>query len=159
MRLPVEIAAVVAGIIGGPLLPRATWLPILQTVCHGSKAVTCLWRVIHFQRQKLMAIPEYIPPKPAINQRCLPFPPNTPKEESGLIRLLHQDVVAVLGGDNQMIAVCLECRGQVSPETPAMETQDLHKSLSQPGPKAFSRRFQIPKPATPFCWTQSAADQ
>lgn len=53
----------------------------------------------------------------------------------------------------------LERRGQAPPEAPATETQDLHKSLPQPGPKAFSRRFQIPKPAAAFCWTQSAAGQ
>nr|7QH7_I Chain I, 39S ribosomal protein L10, mitochondrial [Homo sapiens] len=29
-------------------------------------------RVMHFQRQKLMAVTEYIPPKPAIHPSCLP---------------------------------------------------------------------------------------
>ncbi|GAB1296737.1 39S ribosomal protein L10, mitochondrial [Apodemus speciosus] len=41
------------------------WLPTLQTVRYGSKAVTRHWRVMHFQRQKLMAVTEYIPPRPA----------------------------------------------------------------------------------------------
>jgi hypothetical protein len=31
-----------------------------------------------------------------------------------------------------------ECRGQASPETPAAETQDLHKSLPQPGRAALA---------------------
>uniref|UniRef100_A2A715 Large ribosomal subunit protein uL10m n=1 Tax=Mus musculus TaxID=10090 RepID=A2A715_MOUSE len=99
------MAAAVAGILRGGLPPRAAWLPTLQTVRHGSKAVTRHWRVMHFQRQKLMAITEYIPPKPAINPRCLPPPPKPPKEESGLVRLLRQDIVAVFR-DNRMIAVC-----------------------------------------------------
>ncbi|EGW05265.1 39S ribosomal protein L10, mitochondrial isoform X1 [Cricetulus griseus] len=99
------MAAAVAGILRGGVPPRAAWLPTLQTVRHGSKAVTRHPRVMHFERQKLMALTEYIPPKPAINPRCLPPPPKPPKEESGLIHLLRRDIVAVFR-DNRMIAVC-----------------------------------------------------
>ncbi|CAH6775993.1 39S ribosomal protein L10, mitochondrial [Phodopus roborovskii] len=99
------MAAAVAGMLRGGLPPRAAWLPTLQTVRHGSKAVTRHRRVMHFERQKLMALTVYIPPKPAINPRCLPPPPKPPKEESGLIHLLHRDIVAVFR-DNRMIAVC-----------------------------------------------------
>ncbi|MEJ1285347.1 mitochondrial ribosomal protein L10 [Cricetulus griseus] len=104
-ELPVAMAAAVAGILRGGVPPRAAWLPTLQTVRHGSKAVTRHPRVMHFERQKLMALTEYIPPKPAINPRCLPPPPKPPKEESGLIHLLRRDIVAVFR-DNRMIAVC-----------------------------------------------------
>ncbi|XP_075847046.1 large ribosomal subunit protein uL10m [Microtus pennsylvanicus] len=99
------MAAAVAGILRGGLPPRAAWLPTLQTVRHGSKAVTRHRRVMHFERQKLMAITEYIPPKPAIHPRCLPPPPKPPKEESGLIHLLRRDIAAVFR-DHRMIAVC-----------------------------------------------------
>uniref|UniRef100_A0A8C9LWR7 Large ribosomal subunit protein uL10m n=2 Tax=Piliocolobus tephrosceles TaxID=591936 RepID=A0A8C9LWR7_9PRIM len=80
-------------------------LPTLQTVRYGSKAVTRHRRVMHFQRQKLMAVTEYIPPKPAIHPACLPSPPSPPQEETGLIRLLRREIAAVFQ-DNRMIAVC-----------------------------------------------------
>ncbi|XP_006166155.1 39S ribosomal protein L10, mitochondrial isoform X2 [Tupaia chinensis] len=60
---------------------------------------------MHFERQKLMAVTEYIPPKPAVNPRCLPPPPRPPKEETGLIRLLRREIEAVFQ-NNRMIAVC-----------------------------------------------------
>lgn len=80
-------------------------LPTLQTIRCGSKAVTRHRRVMHFQRQKLMAVTEYIPPKPAINPRCLPSPPSPPPEETGLIRLLRREIDTVFR-ENRMIAVC-----------------------------------------------------
>lgn len=86
-------------------LKLTAWLPTLHNVRHGSKAVTRHRRVMHFERQKLMALTEYIPPKPAINPRCLPPPPKPPKEESGLIQLLRREIVAVFR-DNRMIAIC-----------------------------------------------------
>nr|XP_054112299.1 39S ribosomal protein L10, mitochondrial isoform X1 [Callithrix jacchus] len=60
---------------------------------------------MHFQRLKLMAVTEYIPPKPAVNPTCLPSPPSPPQEETGLIRLLRREIAAVFQ-DNRMIAVC-----------------------------------------------------
>ncbi|XP_062071783.1 large ribosomal subunit protein uL10m [Lepus europaeus] len=99
------MAAAAVAVVRGGLLPQAGRLPTLQTVRHGSKAVTRHRRVMHFERQKLMAVTEYIPPKPAINPRCLPPPPSDPKEETGLIRLLRREIAAVFR-DNRMIAVC-----------------------------------------------------
>uniref|UniRef100_G3RMZ4 Large ribosomal subunit protein uL10m n=1 Tax=Gorilla gorilla gorilla TaxID=9595 RepID=G3RMZ4_GORGO len=99
------MAAAVAGMLRGGLLPQAGQLPTLQTVRYGSKAVTRHRRVMHFQRQKLMAVTEYIPPKPAIHPSCLPSPPSPPQEEIGLIRLLRREIAAVFQ-DNRMIAVC-----------------------------------------------------
>lgn len=87
------------------LLPLPGRLPTLQTVRHGSKAVTRHWRVMHFERQKLMAVTKYIPPKPAINPRCLTPPPKRIQEETGLIRLLRREVAAVFQ-NNRMIAIC-----------------------------------------------------
>lgn len=63
----------------GPcLLPGR--LPTHQIIRCGSKAVTRHRRVMHFERQKLMAVTEYIAPKPVVNPRCLPPPPSPPKE-------------------------------------------------------------------------------
>nr|XP_004311580.3 39S ribosomal protein L10, mitochondrial [Tursiops truncatus] len=103
--LPVAMAAAVAGMLRGGLLPQAGQLPIRQLVRYGSKAVTRHRRVMHFERQKLMAVTEYIPPKPAVNPRCLPPPPRPPQEETGLVRLLRREIAAVFR-DNRMIAVC-----------------------------------------------------
>ncbi|XP_003260039.1 39S ribosomal protein L10, mitochondrial-like [Nomascus leucogenys] len=99
------MAAAVAGLLRGVLLPQAGRLPALQTVRYGSKAVTHHRRVMHFQRQKPIAVTEYIPPTPAVNSTCLPSPPGPPQEEMGLIWLLRREIAAVFQ-DNQMIAVC-----------------------------------------------------
>ncbi|XP_037350158.1 39S ribosomal protein L10, mitochondrial [Talpa occidentalis] len=99
------MAAAVAGMLRGCLLPQAGWLPTIQTIRHGSKAVTRHRRVMHFERQKLMALTEYIPPKPAVSPSCLPPPPKPPQEETGLIRLLRREIEAIFR-DNRMIAVC-----------------------------------------------------
>ncbi|KAG8514908.1 39S ribosomal protein L10, mitochondrial [Galemys pyrenaicus] len=80
-------------------------LPTIQTIRHGSRAVTRHRRVMHFERQKLMALTEYIPPKPAVSPSCLPPPPRPPQEETGLIRLLRREIEAIFR-NNRMIAVC-----------------------------------------------------
>uniref|UniRef100_A0A8C9ILH0 Large ribosomal subunit protein uL10m n=1 Tax=Piliocolobus tephrosceles TaxID=591936 RepID=A0A8C9ILH0_9PRIM len=96
----------------GGLLPQAGQLPALQAVRYGSKAVTRHRRVMHFQRQKVMAVTDYIPQTPAVTPTCLPSPPaDVPLviafqfQEGGLIRLLRQEVAAVFQ-DNPMIAAC-----------------------------------------------------
>ncbi|ELR54749.1 large ribosomal subunit protein uL10m [Bos mutus] len=99
------MAAAVAGMLRGGLLPQAGRLPTHQFIRYGSKAVTRHRRVMHFERQKLMAVTEYIAPKPVVNPRCLPPPPSPPQEETGLIRLLRREIAAVFR-DNRMIAVC-----------------------------------------------------
>lgn len=38
------------------------WFPLTQIVRHGSKAVTRHRKPMHFVKQKLMAVTEYIPP-------------------------------------------------------------------------------------------------
>ncbi|XP_020726379.2 large ribosomal subunit protein uL10m [Odocoileus virginianus] len=99
------MAAAVAGMLRGGLLPQTGRLPTHQIIRYGSKAVTRHRRVMHFERQKLMAVTEYIAPKPVVNPRCLPPPPSPPQEETGLIRLLRREIAAVFR-DNRMIAVC-----------------------------------------------------
>ncbi|NXG55079.1 RM10 protein, partial [Hemiprocne comata] len=89
-----------------PGAPSSTaWLPALQFVRRGSKAVTRHWKAMHFQRQKLMAVTEYLPPRPAVPPRCLPRRKESPQEENGYARLLRRQVEQVFQ-DNRMIAIC-----------------------------------------------------
>uniref|UniRef100_A0A8D2F854 Large ribosomal subunit protein uL10m n=1 Tax=Theropithecus gelada TaxID=9565 RepID=A0A8D2F854_THEGE len=96
------MAAAMVVMLRRGLLPQAGQLPALQTVCYGSKAVTCHHHVMHFRQQKLIAVTEYIPQTPAVNPTCLPSPPG-PQQEASL--LLHRELAAVFQ-DNQMITVC-----------------------------------------------------
>ncbi|XP_065606084.1 large ribosomal subunit protein uL10m [Cyrtonyx montezumae] len=92
--------------LSGPAPWRRGWLPALQLVRRGSKAVTRHWKAMHFQRQKLMAVTEYIPPRPAVPERCLPPKRKAEEEEEyGYARLLRRQVEEVFR-DNRMIAVC-----------------------------------------------------
>ncbi|XP_001372493.1 39S ribosomal protein L10, mitochondrial [Monodelphis domestica] len=99
------MAVAVFGLLRWRLRPRAGRLPTIQSVRHGSKAVTRHFRVMHFERQKLMALTQYIPPKPAIPPRCLPSPSKASQQESGLNRLLLREVTEIFR-KNRMIAVC-----------------------------------------------------
>ncbi|XP_075579080.1 large ribosomal subunit protein uL10m [Pelecanus crispus] len=90
---------------GGGAPWRRGWLPALQFVRRGSKAVTRHWKAMHFQRQKLMAVTEYLAPRPAVPPRCLPRSKETLQEDDGYARLLRRQVEEVFR-DNRMIAVC-----------------------------------------------------
>ncbi|KAM6238457.1 large ribosomal subunit protein uL10m [Porphyrio hochstetteri] len=81
------------------------WLPALQPVRRGSKAVTRHWKAMHFQRQKLMAVTEYLAPRPAVPPRCLAPRKEKHEEENGYARLLRRQVEEVLR-DSRMVAVC-----------------------------------------------------
>ncbi|XP_074018920.1 large ribosomal subunit protein uL10m isoform X3 [Numenius arquata] len=83
-----------AALSGGGAPWRRGWLPALQFVRRGSKAVTRHWKAMHFQRQKLMAVTEYLAPRPAIPPCCL-----TPKKEK-------VEEVEEVFRDNRMIAIC-----------------------------------------------------
>ncbi|XP_074080242.1 large ribosomal subunit protein uL10m [Macrotis lagotis] len=112
------------GILSCRLRLRPGQLPTIQTVRHGSKAVTRHFRVMHFERQKLMALTQYIPPKPAIPPCCLPPPPKPPSEELGLNRLLRREVTEVFR-KNRMIAVCQNVA--LSAEDKLLFRHQLHK--------------------------------
>ncbi|NXD72689.1 RM10 protein, partial [Eolophus roseicapillus] len=90
-----------------PVPLSAGWLPALQLVRRGSKAVTRHWKAMHFQRQKLMAVTEYVAPRPAIPPRCLPPKKEAEvvEEDNGYVRLLQRQVEEAFR-DNRMIAVC-----------------------------------------------------
>ncbi|NXD86152.1 RM10 protein, partial [Halcyon senegalensis] len=85
--------------------PSPGWLPALQLLRRGSKAVTRHWKAMHFQRQKLMAVTEYVAPRPAVPPRCLAPEEKTLVEDNGYARLLRRQVEEVFR-DNRMIAVC-----------------------------------------------------
>ncbi|NXM46251.1 RM10 protein, partial [Gymnorhina tibicen] len=81
------------------------WLPALQLLRRGSKAVTRHWKAMPFQRQKLLAVTEYLPPRPAVPPRCLPRHTTEAHEEDGYARVLRQQVQETLRG-SRMVAVC-----------------------------------------------------
>ncbi|KAJ8372351.1 hypothetical protein AAFF_G00290400 [Aldrovandia affinis] len=93
-----------AATLCGKLLLRQGWLPVTHCVRHGSKAVTRHRRPMHFLKQKLLALTEYIPPKPLASQRRV-APRNEPNlEVSGLVALMKREVQAVFQ-ECKMIAV------------------------------------------------------
>ncbi|NXQ97166.1 RM10 protein, partial [Sagittarius serpentarius] len=98
-------AAKMAALSGGGTPWRRGWLPALQLVRRGSKAVTRHWKAMHFQRQKLMAVTEYLAPRPAVPPRCLAPRKEKLDEDNGYVRLLRRQVEEVFR-DNRMIAVC-----------------------------------------------------
>uniref|UniRef100_A0A4W3JWP9 Large ribosomal subunit protein uL10m n=1 Tax=Callorhinchus milii TaxID=7868 RepID=A0A4W3JWP9_CALMI len=86
------------------LFPVSGWLPSLQSVRRGSKAVTRHRRATHILRQKLLAVTEYIPPKPAVPDRCSkPWQRPLP-QQVGIERFLQKEVEKTLR-ENKMIAV------------------------------------------------------
>ncbi|XP_030397291.1 39S ribosomal protein L10, mitochondrial isoform X2 [Gopherus evgoodei] len=83
---------------------RTGWLPTLQIVRH-AKSVTRHWKAMHFERQKLMAVTEYIAPKPAVPEKCIAPRIKAVKEENGYAKLLRLQVAETFR-DSKMIAVC-----------------------------------------------------
>ncbi|XP_062364321.1 large ribosomal subunit protein uL10m isoform X2 [Cinclus cinclus] len=94
-----------AALGGGGTRWRRAWLPSLQLLRRGSKAVTRHWKAMHFQRQKLMAVTEYLPPRPAVPPRCLPRPSTGAQQEDGQVRVLRRQVEETLRG-SRIVAVC-----------------------------------------------------
>ncbi|XP_018421094.1 PREDICTED: 39S ribosomal protein L10, mitochondrial [Nanorana parkeri] len=81
------------------------WLPSFQCVRHGSKAVTRHKKAMHFERQKIMALTKYIPPKPS-DEKCLQ--PRTRPEDTGKENLLERFLCTQLSAvlqNSKMIAV------------------------------------------------------
>ncbi|XP_015217838.1 large ribosomal subunit protein uL10m [Lepisosteus oculatus] len=93
-----------AATLCGRLLPRLAWLPARQSVRHGSKAVTRHRKPVHFLKQKLLAVTEYRPPRPAVPERCIAPPARQTQEESSLARILEREVEAMFQ-EGKMIAV------------------------------------------------------
>ncbi|KAG5855108.1 hypothetical protein ANANG_G00045450 [Anguilla anguilla] len=92
-----------AATLCGKLLLRQGWLPVTHCVRHGSKAVTRHRKPMHFLKQKLLAVTEYVPPKPSASKRRVPqVKPH--QEESGLAVLLKREVQSIFQ-ECKMIAV------------------------------------------------------
>lgn len=60
------------------------WLPLTQSVRHGSKAVTRHRKPMHILRQKLMAVTEYIPPKRVAPRGAYPAQTKKVQQVSGM---------------------------------------------------------------------------
>ncbi|XP_067824931.1 large ribosomal subunit protein uL10m [Heptranchias perlo] len=88
----------------GRLLSRRGWLPSQQIVRHGSKAVTRHRKPMHIHRQKLLAVTQYIAPKPAIPERCIKPRKRVVQEPTSLEKLLQRDVEMTFR-ENKMITV------------------------------------------------------
>ncbi|XP_033026177.1 39S ribosomal protein L10, mitochondrial [Lacerta agilis] len=84
---------------------KTDWLPTLQLIRHGSKAVTRHWRPMHFVRQKLMEVTKYIPPKPLIPETCIKPQVKQVEEENGYVKLLRRDIKQAFH-ESKMIAIC-----------------------------------------------------
>ncbi|KAL4659891.1 39S ribosomal protein L10, mitochondrial [Arapaima gigas] len=83
-------------------LPKQCWLPLAHTVRHGSKAVTRHKKPIHFLKQKLLAVTEYIPPRA---EGCSRAPRITHmKQDSRVVVFLKKELQATFQ-QFKMIAV------------------------------------------------------
>ncbi|XP_057681157.1 large ribosomal subunit protein uL10m [Corythoichthys intestinalis] len=114
-----------AATLCGKLLPKKGWLPLTQSIRHGSKAVTRHRKPMHFLKQKLMAVTEYIPPKRGPPPGA--YRPQTPvsqEQESPFTRMLKRDLAAVFQ-DCKMVAV-VQNNGSTS-EDMLMLKNRLHK--------------------------------
>ncbi|XP_049420205.1 39S ribosomal protein L10, mitochondrial [Epinephelus fuscoguttatus] len=86
------------------LLPKQGWLPLTQSVRHGSKAVTRHMRPMHFLKQKLMAVTQYVPPKRVIPRGAYPPKSKHMQEDSPFMLMMKRNVKAVFQ-ESKMIAV------------------------------------------------------
>ncbi|XP_059180750.1 large ribosomal subunit protein uL10m [Centropristis striata] len=86
------------------LLPKQGWLPLTQSVRHGSKAVTRHRRPMHILKQKLLAVTRYIPPKHVIPPGAYPTQTKQVQEDSPLKLLMTRNLNKVFQ-DCKMIAV------------------------------------------------------
>ncbi|KAM8888220.1 large ribosomal subunit protein uL10m [Synchiropus picturatus] len=75
------------------LLPKqGGWLPLIQSVRHGSKAVTRRRKPMHFNKKKLFAVTEYIPPNPGPPPGAYPTQIKRVVEETAYVKLLKRNV-------------------------------------------------------------------
>uniref|UniRef100_UPI003AAEAC3D large ribosomal subunit protein uL10m n=1 Tax=Centroberyx gerrardi TaxID=166262 RepID=UPI003AAEAC3D len=86
------------------LLPKQGWLPLTQSVRHGSKAVTRHRKPMHILKQKLLAVTQYIPPKRVVPAGAYPSKNRKVQEDSGLVLLLKRELKSIFQ-DCKMIAV------------------------------------------------------
>ncbi|XP_075437774.1 LOW QUALITY PROTEIN: large ribosomal subunit protein uL10m [Ascaphus truei] len=113
MRPPISVPGWLPGVrppLSGRLPavrpPLSGWLPAVQWVRHGSKAVTRHRKASHFEKQKLMALTQYIAPEThGPREKCRPRDKTQPGGgRAPLERLLCSQLDAVLR-DCKMVAV------------------------------------------------------
>ncbi|TRY86538.1 hypothetical protein DNTS_002565 [Danionella cerebrum] len=93
-----------AATLCGRLLPKSGWVPLTQNVRHGSKAVTRHRKPLHILKQKLLAVTEYIPPKPRAPPEALVPRRKWTQMEHPLANLLRKDLENVFE-ENKLIVV------------------------------------------------------
>ncbi|XP_063815717.1 large ribosomal subunit protein uL10m isoform X2 [Pseudophryne corroboree] len=82
------------------------WLPSLQCVRHGSKAVTRHKKAIHFERQKILALTEYIAPKPVFDEACVkPKDRAADTDKENLLERFQCSQLEAVLRDSKMVAV------------------------------------------------------
>ncbi|XP_028989995.1 39S ribosomal protein L10, mitochondrial [Betta splendens] len=86
------------------LLQKQGWLPLAQSVRHGSKAVTRHRKPMHILKQKIMAVTKYIPPPRAAPPGAYPSPTRRVQEDNGLVKLMKRDLKNLFQ-DCKMLAV------------------------------------------------------
>uniref|UniRef100_A0AAQ6AN23 Large ribosomal subunit protein uL10m n=1 Tax=Amphiprion ocellaris TaxID=80972 RepID=A0AAQ6AN23_AMPOC len=91
-----------------PAAAEAGWLPVTQSVRHGSKAVTRHRKPIHILKQKLLAVTKYVPPTPVVPKGAYPSERQEVKEESGFVLLLKRELKKLFQ-DYKMVAVAQNC--------------------------------------------------
>ncbi|XP_040885533.1 39S ribosomal protein L10, mitochondrial [Toxotes jaculatrix] len=86
------------------LLPKQGWLPLTQSVRHGSKAVTRHRKPVHILRQKLMAVTQYVPPARVVPPAAYPSQTKEVQEDNALTLLMKRDLKNLFQ-DCKMVAV------------------------------------------------------
>ncbi|XP_047233042.1 39S ribosomal protein L10, mitochondrial [Girardinichthys multiradiatus] len=86
------------------LLRNQGWLPLIQSVRHGSKAVTRHKKPLHILKQKLLAVTQYIPPVRPVAPGAYPSKNKHVQEDNGFTLLLKKDLKKVFE-ECKMIAV------------------------------------------------------
>ncbi|XP_076007785.1 large ribosomal subunit protein uL10m [Genypterus blacodes] len=74
------------------LLPKQVWLPLTQSVRHGSKAVTRHKKPVHILKQKILAVTQYVPPPRPFPPGAYPSQTKQVQEDNGLTLLLKKDL-------------------------------------------------------------------
>ncbi|XP_068610324.1 large ribosomal subunit protein uL10m [Brachionichthys hirsutus] len=86
-------------------LPKQGWVPLVQSVRHGSKAVTRHRRPMHHIKQKLMAVTQYIPLPRGPPRGAYPAEAIGTKEVQDPFTLLLKKNLKKVFQDSKMVAV------------------------------------------------------
>lgn len=83
------------------------WLPLTQSVRHGSKAVTRHRKPLHILRQKLLAVTEYIPAPRPFPPGAYPSETKRVQEEVRNIHSLHSFHSCIFYQCESVLTLCL----------------------------------------------------